>query len=994
MVQGEYDVDGGEEGSLVELPALRQLVAMGYEYKSRSELNKEERIDYRDVLLHTRLHTALEKLNPGISDEEIDEAVKQLKENKSSDTPVTTNRKIHAKLVGWSQTNDTIPVTIKRKTNGVSTSIRINFFDFDNPENNNFLVTNQFRVDGYKRSIFPDIVIFVNGIPLVVIECKAPSIPDPIEKAFMDNLRKYQNTTQGHKQLFYYNHLLVATCGDIARVGTIETEINHYTPWSDGYPYTKNELKELNGQAREQEILIGSLLSKSILLHTLQNFVMYDTKNNKEIKIVARYPQLRAVTKAIERIHTHDKSKGGVVWHTQGSGKSLSMVWLAILAKRKFANIPIVVITDRTQLDRQISNTFKNYGFANPHRASSKKDLAELLKNPRGKTIMTVIDKFDGVGICIKERVLCLVDEAHRSQFRIKAANMRASLPNGIFYAFTGTPIDRQDKSTFDIFGPLIDKYGFRESQADKTTLPITYDGRLPKVYVDGYDNIDELFEHVFADCDEDTRKIVKQKYVTKNSLAEAPHRIEMIANDIVKHYTEYIKPNGCKAMLVTSSRAAAVLYKKALDSIANSPKSTIIMSDYEGYDQDGQSWNVHHLTKEECGITAEKFKRSDDPTKILIVVDMLLVGYDAPICQALYLDKGLRDHNLLQAIARVNRPYTTEKTHGIIVDYYGVTQELHKAFLAFDSMDIVDALVPLGKIYADLDVACKIAMKHLEKINYKNHNTVIIAFENSEKRAKFESDFRKFLNILNAALPDKNAISYIDNWRLMARCLRWLATYYGRHDVYMKLYGEKIKDIINKHIVAGDIEILINQQQIINKHFLDIINNKIESKAARAALLKNRIRIVIKEIWATDPTYAESLKERLEKIIRDENMRRIENLELYLDELVDIYNDAVNREKVIKDVFGSYEATPFEFAIYNVMMPIVGKEASVNLSIKLFEQLIPYTQIIDWPDKPTIDKDIQKDIYEMLQKEKQVGTDIDSALEKIRDLVKNHYAQ
>ena len=258
------------------------------------------------------------------------------------------------------------------------------------------------------------------------------------------------------------------------------------------------------------------------------------------------------------------------------------------------------------------------------------------------------------------EKVICLVDEAHRSQYKINAEQMRVAMPNAVFYGFTGTPIDKNDKSTPRVFGPIIDKYGFRESQEDGATLPIRYQGRLSELFVEGGETIDEIFERIIGNdptITEELKDNLKRQYVTKGKIAEAPSRVKRIALDLVKHYTTHIEPNGYKAMLVAPSREAAIIYKKNLDEL-NAPPSKVIMTSNLGEKgKDEQSWDPYYLSSEQREQEAEKFKSADDPTKILIVVDMFLVGYDAPICQVLYLDKGIREHNLLQAIARVNRP-------------------------------------------------------------------------------------------------------------------------------------------------------------------------------------------------------------------------------------------------------------------------------------------------------------------------------------------------
>ncbi|MBT5842443.1 MAG: HsdR family type I site-specific deoxyribonuclease, partial [Thaumarchaeota archaeon] len=499
-----FDVGKGPEAIESELPALEQLVAMGYQYITQAELNKT-RTDYRDVLLYDRLEQAIRRLNPEFDDDGINDAVAQISEDRFPHNldPVETNEIIRAKLIGLSKSGGLEPVVVTQNFGEGPVQKVAKIFDFDNIENNDFVVTNQFQLDGFKNSIFPDITIFVNGIPLVQIECKSPAIPDPIGEAVdRKNFYKYQQRGNGYEKLFFYNHCLIAACGTLARVGTLNSNVNYYSRWAKPYPLTIDQVKELNGKSREQEILIAGLLTKGNLLNHMQNFVLYDTINNNRIKMIAKHQQYRAVSECVNRLQLEDdiKDKGGIIWHTQGSGKSFSMLWFASQLMYKFGNPPIIIVTDRKQLDKQIHDTFKKCGFPSPIRTKNGKHLAELLQNPKGKTIMTIIDKFATEhNAHTDEKVIVLVDEAHRSQYKVNSEQMRESMPNAVFYGFTGTPIDKKDHNTRRVFGPVIDKYGFRESQEDGATLPIRYQGRLSELFVEGGETIDELFDRIIG---------------------------------------------------------------------------------------------------------------------------------------------------------------------------------------------------------------------------------------------------------------------------------------------------------------------------------------------------------------------------------------------------------------------------------------------------------------------------------------------------------------
>src|SRR5829696_9246712 len=615
-----------EEYLKSELPAIKQLKAMGYDYKNQSDFNKERR-DYREVLLYDRLEAGIRKHNPELDEDGVYEALSEINESKFPYTVdmMDTNEKVRAKLVGLSRSEGGLePITVTQNFGQGNVEKTVRLFDFDNPENNDFLVTNQFQLDGLKQPIFPDIVVFVNGIPLVVIECKSPYIKDPINEAVEKNFQRYQSRGGGYERLMFYNHFLVATCGTLARHGTIGASVNHYARWSEAHPLSLTDIEKMSkSKPREQEILIAGMLNKNHILDLLKNYVIYEVVNNKKIKKLAKHQQYRVVTKAVEKLESDKKEKkvtdkGGVIWHTQGSGKSLSMLWLATQLMYKFGNPPILIVTDRKQLDEQILKTFKSCGFPSPIRAKSIKDLEKLLKNPKGKTIMTTIQKFgtrDNL-IHTDEKVIALVDEGHRTQYKFNAEAMRSSLPNGVFFAFTGTPIDKKNKSTYKVFGPLLDKYSFEESKQDGATLKILYESRMPDLYVEGADSINQIFERVFSDLEQEKKDRLKKEYVTKEKIAEAPARIRKICLDLIDDYTNRIEPNGYKAMLVATAREAAVAYKRELDKL-NAPRSKIIMTSHLGEKgKDGTSLDEYFLTPDQREEEADRFKFPDDPIK------------------------------------------------------------------------------------------------------------------------------------------------------------------------------------------------------------------------------------------------------------------------------------------------------------------------------------------------------------------------------------------
>jgi type I restriction enzyme, R subunit len=643
------------------------------------------------------------------------------------------------------------------------------------------------------------------------------------------------------------------------------------------------------------------------------------------------------------------------------------MLWLATQLMFRFGNPPIVLVTDRKQLDEQIHGTFKACGFPDPISAKSRRHLQQLLSNPRGKTIMTTIQKFGSKEshIHTDEKVIALVDEGHRSQYKFNAEAMRSSMPNAVFFAFSGTPIDKKNKSTYKVFGPLLDKYSFEESKQDGATLKILYESRMPDLYVEGADSINQIFERVFSDLDQEKKDRLKKEYVIKEKIGEAPSRIRKICLDLIDHYTKRIEPNGYKAMLVATSREAAVTYKRELDKL-NAPKSKIIMTSHLGEKgKDGRSsWDEYFLTPEQREEEADRFKSPDDPTKILIVVDMLLVGYDVPIVQVMYLDKGLREHTLLQAIARVNRLYDPAKTYGLIVDYCGITKDLQKALAIFEEDDIKGALEPAEKELEELRIRHREAVSFFNDIDKENDDAIIEKFEPINLRDDFEYAFKMFSKALDVILPKKEAEPFIADFKYLSGKRQLIRNSYGvRYS--LRVDGKKVQQLIDDYIRSLDIAELMNPREVTYENFLGYAA-KFKSERARTALVKNKARQIIKELAPTNPVYYEKLRERLEKIIEEEERRRIKDAS-YFNKLKGVYNEALNADKERKKLGFS---TQFEFAVYELIQSLKNDEnTSRDVTNAIFGKIKEETRIVGWKTKRGSEKKMNIAIYDILSK-------------------------
>ena len=542
---------------------------------------------------------------------------------------------------------------------------------------------------------------------------------------------------------------------------------------------------------------------------------------------MARYKQFMAVNKAMERIRTARKprERGGVVWHTQGSGKSLSMLWLALKLRRDpdQENPMIVLVTDRTALDRQISKTFLSCGFPNPERATSVRNLRDLLSHPSGKTVMTTVQKFQELEegenghpvLSEGKNIFVMVDEAHRTQYRSLAANMRQALPNACFLGFTGTPIDKRDKSTIQTFGPYIDTYTIEQAVADGATVPIFYESRLPEMRIVGR-TLDQLFDQVFADRSKEEREAIKARYANEQTIAEAPRRIETICLDLLSHYAQFIQPNGFKAQVVAVSRDAAATYKETLDRL-NGPESALIMS---GGHNDPERLAKWHLEKHQHDALVDRFLDKKDPLSILVVCDMLLTGFDAPVEQVMYLDSPLKEHTLLQAIARVNRR-AEGKDYGLVVDYWGVSDALQEALAIFAPGDIKGAMEPKLDELPRLQSRHRAAMRFFDKVKAKNDLAACVkVLEPEDVRAEFDVAFRRFSQSMDMLLPDPRALPYNRDLVWLGKIRQVAKVRYHDPRLDISDAGAKVRKLIEDAIVADGIQILVKEVSILAPEF------------------------------------------------------------------------------------------------------------------------------------------------------------------------------
>lgn len=957
-----------DEFDKVELPALQQLQSLGWSYVEGAKLSpweSDERSSFKDVVLEKRLTAVIKRINPWINDENLRKVVRDLTKTQYLNL-VEANREI------WTSINQCVSVMQDLGRGNKGQTVRI--VDFENPENNEFLCTNQFKVSGVNQHIIPDIVLFVNGLPLAVIECKSPYVTNPME-AGIDQLLRYANRRnpsdeEGAERLFHYNLMMVSTHRDKAKVGTITSRMEHFLEWKDPYPLT---VEQVGAAEDSQDVLIAGLFSRTNFLDIIQNFAVFEPVDGRIVKKIPRYQQFRAVHKTIERIKSGKdrKEKSGVVWHTQGSGKSLTMVFLTVKMRRDpdLRDYKLVFLTDRTQLDNQLTGTFARTQGETIRHADSVKGLKELLAKDSSDIVTAMVQKFqESAGdfrfpvLNDSEKTIVLADEAHRTQYGTLGAAINTALPNAPRIAFTGTPLIKSQK-TVNAFGPYIDTYTIEQAVKDGATVQILYEGREPAVQVTG-DSLDSLFDEYFKDRTDDEKAEIRKRYGTNQAVLEAPQRIRRVCMDIVRHYRERIEPNGFKAMIVTSSRNAAITYKEQLDKL-NAPLSAVIISG--DHNDERRFWEHTDGNKQRQQI--EDFKKplgtgeGRSNLSFLIVNDMLLTGFDAPIAQVMYLDRRLSDHSLLQAIARVNRT-GKNKFRGYIVDYYGLSDYLAEALEMFSTDDIRGALVELKEEIPRLKNAHTRVLRHFEGMNLDDPDACILHLEDRVRRQTFQTDFRIFSRQMDIVLPDPAATPFLRDLKRLGEISVRARNLYRDEQLDITGAGEKVRELIEEHVYSTGVDPKIPPVDLLAGDYKEQLN-QYKSPRAKASEIENAIRHHVKINIDEDPEYYKKLSERLEDIIRRHEEKWDELVQLLLD-----FRDGIesNRKKEADDL----GLSPTEFSFYNILVAELGgaenikketAEQAKEVVQSLVQMLDEATRIVDFFDKWNEQRRVKREI-------------------------------
>ncbi|MBZ4669059.1 MAG: type site-specific deoxyribonuclease, HsdR family [Defluviitaleaceae bacterium] len=845
---------GGERSS-VQNPLIRYAVEAGWTYLSPEEALRLRRGE-SGIVLYEVLVQQLQRLNPGIVDYlKAEEIVRKLLSVPSN---IEGNLQVWEHLKGLK----TVFIETERRERNV------NFLNPAIPELNTFHITEELRFTGGAKPIRADVVFFVNGIPVIVVETKATTHIEGIAEA-LDQIRRYHY--EGAEllavmQLYSLTHLLKFYYG---------------ATWNMA---RKNLYNWRDEQAGDFETLVKTFFAPRRILRILTDFILFTRKDGELTKVVLRPHQIRAAEKIIQRAKDPTK-KRGLIWHTQGSGKTYTMITVAkrLIDEPAFNNPTVLMLVDRNELEQQLFDNLKSVGFTRMEIARSKKHLAELLKNDYRGLIVSMIHKFDDIpsNINLRENIFVLVDEAHRSTGGKLGNYLMGALPNATYLGFTGTPIDRtaHGKGTFKVFGVddpkgYLDKYSIRESIEDGTTVPLHYSLAPNELRVDRETLEKEFLDLVELEGVSDVEELdhVLEKAVTLKNMLKNRSRINKVVEFVANHFREVIEPMGYKAFLVAVDREACALYKEALDQYLPPEYSAVVIS--PGHN-DPANLSRYHLSKEQEEQLRKDFRSPDKLPKILIVTEKLLTGFDAPILYCMYLDKPMRDHVLLQAIARVNRPYEDEKGRrkpaGFVLDFVGIFENLEKA-LAFDSKDVqgvVEGIDVLKERFENLMTEGR--EKYLQLINNKSADKAVEAvlehFRDKEVRHEFYQYFHELQDIYEILSPDLFLRPFITDYEELGRMYRLLRSNYEPGTPLDREFLRKTAQLVQEYTETGIIQEPNAFYKLDEKTFIKIINEDKPDIVKIFNLLK-AIRDLVEEEGLHSP-YLRPIGERAEEIAR-----------------------------------------------------------------------------------------------------------------------------
>jgi len=860
-----------------------------WKYLSAEELGRDE----GEIIAESMLKDALIKINPEIRalPERADEVIYKLRAILLSVHDVGLVR-ANEEFSRWLQGDKTMPFGENNQ------HVPVRLIDFGNLSNNSFIATNQYKVTKGVTKI-PDMVLLINGVPVIVGEFKTPVRP---AISWLDGaVQIHDDYENSIPELFVPNIFSFSTEGKTFRYGSIRMPLEIWGPWRDESKDDK-ALGELFG-LKEVEVAVESMLKPSVILDILEHFTIFATdKRNRRIKIITRFQQYEGTNLIVKRVK-EGMVKKGLIWHFQGSGKSLLMVFTAQKLRRssELKSPTVLIIVDRIDLDTQITATFNASDVPNIVATDSREELERLLKQDTRKIIITMMHKFAEAEGVLNDRnnIIALVDEAHRTQEGDLGRKFRDALPNAFFFGLTGTPINKRDRNTFRTFSAeedltgYLSRYSFEDSLRDKATLPLHFEPRLLDVHVEK-EIIDAEFSAMTASLSEGQRAQLVQKAAQMSAFLKSPERVRKIVEDIVQHFNEKVDPQGFKAQIVCPDRFACDQYKQELDKIISPDESVVVISINHSDEDDFK--RKHRMDRDKQEKILDRFRDPIDPLKFVIVTAKLLTGFDAPILQVMYLDKAIKDHNLLQAICRTNRVYK-DKSHGLIVDYYGVFDNVAKA-LEFDEATVRHVITNIGTLKEKLKEAIALCLGHFPNADrgLEGYEGLLLAQEcvnTNTKRDAFANDYSYLSKLWEALSPDSILNVYEKDYRWLTKVYESVKPPSG--DTGRLLWhalGAQTMKLIHEHIhvekISDDLEKIVLDADVVE----DLMKTKDDKKRKLIEIeIVNRLRKN-----KGKPKF-EELGKRLEDL-RDKAERGLINSVDFLKHLIQLAKDVVAAEK------------------------------------------------------------------------------------------------
>jgi len=1041
------DTPSFKEDHISQIPALQMLVNLGYSYLSPAEAERLRGGKTTNVLLEDVLRKQLKEINSIrvsasktsiFTDENIERGLLALKNLPMNEGYIAASERAYNLL--------TLGQALEQSVDGDKKSFTLQYIDWKNIGNNVFHVTEEFSVmrSTSKEHYRPDLVLFVNGIPLCIIECKRPDMKEPLKQAISQHLRNQQE--DGIRNLYVYSQLLLSIAAQEAAFATNGTPEKFWAKWqekfinaedekkyntcllklknqkitdfakehlfADRFKYVKqyfNALEQAEILPTVQDHYLYGLCRPDRLLDITFNFILFDNGEKK----VSRYQQFFAIKKTMQRIKQieHGKRTGGVIWHTQGSGKSLTMVMLAqaIAMEPDIRNPKIVLVTDRTDLDDQITKTFRKCGrFVD--NATTGQRLVELLESKSDAIVTTIINKFMAAVKKISKPleshdIFVLVDEGHRTQHGIFNIDMQKTLPNACFIAMTGTPLFKKEKSTAAKFGGIIDAYTVDQAVSDKAVVPLLYEGRLALQDVNA-SPVDTFFGMISEPLNEYQKADIKKKFARYDHLNSAEQKMRMIAWDISYHYrNNWQGRTPFKGQLVCDKKVNAVKYKEYLDEIGIISSEVLIspIDEREGEDsayeksteKENQFWkkmmDEHGNSKTYEKNIINRFKNQKDP-EIIIVVDKLLTGFDEPKNTVLYLTRNLQGHKLLQAIARVNRIYP-DKEFGYIIDYYGVIENLDDALQLYSSFEDFDEEDLAGTLINISEEIKKLPQKHSDLwdifkaiANKRDAEAYQVLLKDEAIRVLFYHKLAAFAKGLKLALSSIQFHKDVDE-KIIDRYKSDLAMFLKLRSAVVERYSDEIdykqfegqiQKLIDTHITTEKIETITELVNIFDKDkFQQEVENTI-GKAAKADKIASRTARHITEKMEEDPAFYKKFSQMLKETIAEYEAKRINEAQ-YLNRVEEIMNNVLTRtdndipaQLRDRDVAKAFYGLTIEALSEKIQDFLILKEVSIQAALHI-DDLIRQTvldngkPIIDWQFKTNITGKLLIDIGDYL---------------------------